>query len=484
MNNIEWSPPTSLHRDKSSLPTFPINCLPPVPKAMALGIAQTTSTDISMSATAILSALSFCFSGVYRMEGKPDHAEPITLYSLILAEPAERKSPIMRFVKAPFVTFGKEYNEKNADKIYASWEQQALLQIDIDKMQKNGEATPEEIAQKRNELESLPMLSFRNVCVDDITPEALANLLLENETMLMISDEAGVFKNFGGRYNNGMANLDLFLKCWGGESYQKNRCNSSPLFLKRPYLSVCLCGQPYILEDMMSNKSFLSSGMVARFLFCFPKSYVGTRTYNTKSLDIQFIESYKNLVYSAIDFKFEYYGENEMRLHFTAEAQKTFADYYDNSIEPVLLTDFAECPDWGGKYHGLILRLCGLLHCIKCVSENVSPESKEVELLTLGRAIDIADFYKQQARYAYGLMGANPVSADAEYILKKLRANHVSVINGRELFHLCRKFKTVDELCQPIEILTEHGYLREQQQEFKGTGRRPSIVYEVNPLSA
>ena len=164
------------------------------------------------------------------MEGKPDHAEPITLYSLILAEPAERKSPIMRFVKAPFVTFGKEYNEKNADKIYASWEQQALLQIDIDKMQKNGEATPEEIAQKRNELESLPMLSFRNVCVDDITPEALANLLLENETMLMISDEAGVFKNFGGRYNNGMANLDLFLKCWGGESYQKNRCNSSPLF--------------------------------------------------------------------------------------------------------------------------------------------------------------------------------------------------------------------------------------------------------------
>ena len=111
-------------------------------------------------------------------------------------------------------------------------------------------------------------------------------------------------------------------------------------------------------------------------------------------------------------------------------------------------------------------------------------QSRTTRLLTLGRAIDIADFYKQQARYAYGLMGANPVSADAEYILKKLRANHVSEINGRDLFHLCRKFKTVDELCQPIEILTEHGYLRKQQQEFKGTGRRSSIVYEVNPLSA
>ena len=184
----------------------------------------------------------------------------------------------------------------------------------------------------------------------------------------------------------------------------------------------------------------------------------------------------------SIDFKFEYHCENEIRLHFTAEAQKTFADYYDNSIEPVLLTDFAECPDWGGKYHGLILRLCGLLHCIKCLSENVQPETKEVDMMILGEAIDIADFYKSQARYAYGIIGIDTVTADAEYILKKLRANNISEICCRDLQRLCRKFKGANEMELPLDLLKENGFIREKEQAYSGSGRKPSTIYEVNPL--
>ena len=87
---ITWNVPKPLRNDKSSLPPFPISCLPIVPKSLAVGIAESTSTDVAMAATAILSAMSHCFSGVYQMEGKPDHTEPITLYTLILAEPSER----------------------------------------------------------------------------------------------------------------------------------------------------------------------------------------------------------------------------------------------------------------------------------------------------------------------------------------------------------------------------------------------------------
>lgn len=108
LENSNWFSPVPLRTDKSALPDFPLTCLPLVPQAMAVGVAETTSTDISMSATALLSALSFCFSGVYRMFGKADHSEPLTLYSLILANPAERKSPVMRFVKSPFLSFAED----------------------------------------------------------------------------------------------------------------------------------------------------------------------------------------------------------------------------------------------------------------------------------------------------------------------------------------------------------------------------------------
>ena len=462
------------------LPDFPINCLPDIVKAMTLGVAETTSTDTAMTATSILSALSHCFSGVYRMYGKQDHSEPITLYSIILANPAERKSPVMRFVKAPFISFCDSYNTAHKEEIYASEEKYRSLRAEIEKMQNSKEYSSEEIAEKRAELDKISHLDFKRVCVDDVTPEALVKLLDTNRTLLMLSDEAGVFKNFGGRYANGTPNIDLLLKCWGGEVFIKDRCNSETIKLERPYLSVCLCGQPYILDELMNNNAFLSSGLVARFLYCFPKSFVGKRSYDTRPIDKRIVEAYSGFVRKAMQFKSDYNGE-EIALVFSEEAHKIFADYYNTAIEPVMVTDFAECPDWGGKYHGLILRFCGIIHCIKCISDDVPPESREVDIMTLGQAIDIAVFYKEQARYAYGLTGGDSSAAAAEYVIKRLRANSITEITGRDLLHLCRKFRTMDELMQPVEMLMEYGYIRKVLR-IPPDSKKQTAVYEVNPL--
>ena len=98
------------------------------------------------------------------------------------------------------------------------------------------------------------------------------------------------------------------------------------------------------------------------------------------------------------------------------------------------------------------------------------------ELLTLGQAIDIADYYKQQARYAYGVMGADSVTDDAEYILNKLKANSYEKINNRELLRMCRKFGKTEQMSEPLRLLTDNGYIR-QIKDSNG------IAYEINPLS-
>jgi hypothetical protein len=82
-------------------------------------------------------------------------------------------------------------------------------------MEKSEEISAEEIAKKKAELDEKPQACFKRVCVDDVTPEALVGLLQDNDTMLMISAEAGVFKNFGGRYSNGVPNLDLISEMLG-----------------------------------------------------------------------------------------------------------------------------------------------------------------------------------------------------------------------------------------------------------------------------
>ena len=104
MSNTQWATPTPLRPDGTNLLPFPVNALPPIIGDMAQAIATTTSTDVAMAGTSILSAVSYCFSGVYRMSAKRDHTEPLVLDTLTIAEPSFKKSPVMSLIKRPYMT--------------------------------------------------------------------------------------------------------------------------------------------------------------------------------------------------------------------------------------------------------------------------------------------------------------------------------------------------------------------------------------------
>jgi hypothetical protein len=447
---------------------------------MALSIAKTTSTDIAMAGTAILSAVSYCLSGVYRMQGKQDHTEPLTLYSLILAEPSELKSPVIHFVREPFHDFENQWNESHKTEIFTLQEQRKSLEKEIEVMHKEDE-NPQEVAKKLAELDDMPMSDFRRIAVDDITPESLVRLLNVNQTLLMISDEAGMFGNFGGRYSNGIPNVDLLLKCWNGERYISDRAITGTMKIDRPYLSICLAGQPYILENLMANPAFLMSGLVARFVYCFPKTNIGKRKYETEPNPEKVHDLYSKLIQIMLEKKFSKTETSEKFLRFDEEARKNFTLYFDSCIEPMQTTEFGECRDWGGKYHGLILRICGILHCVNCIAKGLTPENEKVTIDSLCHAIDLADYYKEQAIYAYGLREIDNDIVKAEHILKKIKAKFIKEIRQNDLYKLCRckMFKNADDFCNVIAMLEEYGYLR--RETSTGTNNKTITDIVVNP---
>ena len=108
MNTIQWGDPRPLRQSADAI-LFLLDALPTVLRNMAQAISVTTSTDVGMAGTAILSAVGYCFTGLYRLAGKVDHTEPPVLYSIIIAQPSERKSPVMHFIKAPFDSFERKY---------------------------------------------------------------------------------------------------------------------------------------------------------------------------------------------------------------------------------------------------------------------------------------------------------------------------------------------------------------------------------------
>lgn len=481
-NEVQWAPPTPLRPDGTNLLPFPMNALPPILGDMADAIATTTSTDVAMAGTAILSAVSYCFSGVYRMSAKRDHTEPLVLDTLTVAEPSFKKSTVISMVKRPYIQFAHDWNEKNKQDIFKSQAERKLLEGKLEALEKKKDVTADEIAKLQTELSNIPQNNFRRIVVDDITPESLVHQLEENNTLLMISDEAGMLGNFSGCYSNNVPNLDLLLKSWNGETYISDRATRGSIVLKKPYMSICLACQPYVFDSMINNSALRGSGLIARFVYCFPVSNIGSRKYDTSPVPEEVAKNYKSLVYKLLNNKFNYHDEKEMYLYFDSKAYNEFVDYYNNFIEPHLVTDMAFCKDWGGKYHGLILRLCGIIHCIKCALNSVNPVEIRVDIDTFCNAVEIGEYFREQATYAYSLGDIDLGTIKAERVLNKIRSKGIRGIRQNDLYKLCRctLFKNAADFAKTMDMLEEYGYVR--RTEEKGTNNKNIIRVATNPL--
>lgn len=482
-NNINWSAPTPIRANAARLTPFPLAALPPVLKDFAEAVSVSTSTDPAMAATALLSSLSYCFSGVYRVQGKSDHTEPLVLDSLIIAEPSTKKSPVISAVKKPYADFVTDWNEQHKPAIFKAQAEKKLLDQRLSDLEKSGESGADDIAALKTKLSNFRDSDFRRIIVDDITPESLAYQLKQNGTLLMISDEAGMLGNFSGRYSNNVPNLDLLLKSWNGESYISDRATRESISLKRPYMSVCLAAQPYVWEGMISNPVFRGSGLIARLIYCFPKSNIGDRKYDTKPVSPSISEIYKLFIYRLLEGKFEYNSTYEKLILLDKNAYSKFVKYYNEEIEKMLLGEMSFCQDWGGKYHGLILRIAGILHCSKCAFDCVDPADTKADIDTLSSAIEIGEYYRKQAIYAYGVGDVDLGIVKAERVLAKIRSKYIREIRQNDLYKLCRcsLFSGAKDFSDALEMLEEYGYIRRESIRGANNNPKTALIVHVNP---
>ena len=63
-----------------------------------------------MAATAALAILASCLQGKYLVSPKDGWSEPLNLYVLMVAEPAERKSAIIKPLLKPVDNYERDYN--------------------------------------------------------------------------------------------------------------------------------------------------------------------------------------------------------------------------------------------------------------------------------------------------------------------------------------------------------------------------------------
>ena len=348
------------------------------------------------------------------------------------------------------------------------------------------EARAEAIA-RATEAANLVIPPLPRWLVDDATPEALAGLLATYGRIALLSPEGDVFDQMAGRYNQTAGpNLGVYLKGHAGDLLKVDRRGRPPEYVERPCLTIGLTVQPEILRGLAGRPGFGGRGLLARFLYSLPESLMGRRqagsppvlqaTADRYTLELQALAA--TLVVPA--------GDDGPALLTLDQAAGELLLGFERDLEPRLAAgsgDLAHLAGWAAKLAGATCRLAALLHLATHLRDGWA---RPIDADTFARATRLASYVVEHARAVFDLMGADPRTDDARWLLDWISRTNQTQFTRRDAHHAAPRgrFAKATDLDPALSLLEEHGYLRRVDADPsrpKG-GRPPSPRLLVNPL--
>lgn len=497
--------------------TFPTSALPLALRAWVEAEATATQTPVDLAAVVALATLSACVAKKVEVEVRSGWREPLNTYWLVALEPGNRKSAVFRDAVEPLLRHERATAEQQRAPIQAARVgleiKRRMLKKAIDRAAKTGAPEDEQIASELGvELDSYAEPVAPRLVVDDVTPEKLADMLAQQGGRLaLLSPEGGVFELAGGRYSDGVPNLDVFLKSHPGDDLRVDRLSRGPVHVRKPALTLGLVVQPDVIRDLARKPGFRGSGLLARFFFSLPQSRVGSRDIAPPPVPLEVTNAYRGLCSTLLELP-ERREDGELVplvVGFDNAARRALEDF-SRELEARLGAggDLAAISDWANKLAGGVARIAGLLHFAELgarassderatsnsgylgncgtqdQTQDVTTTCESVCYETTCSSVTIGRYLLDHAQSAFALIGADPDIAHAQRILAWVERAGISRFSKRDAWQATRGyFKKAGELEAPLRLLCEHGYLREEQPERSGPGRRPGTIFVVNTYS-
>ncbi|WP_243373612.1 DUF3987 domain-containing protein [Geotalea sp. SG265] len=471
-------------------PEIPAHLLPGYLGEFCQAVSDATQTPPGLAVMFALAAVAACLAK--RFEVSPygeEYFEPVNVWTVTALDPGNRKTAVKTAITAPLTEWEQEEAARLRPDIKRIKHQREINQKAIDQIKARA-AKADTSAAGRDELlkeiteieEDTPdELIAPRLWTDDTTPERLQSLLLDHgERMALLSDESGVFEVMGGLYSGGKANLNVFLQGHAGSSVRVDR-QGRTVMLHRPALTFGLTVQPDVIADLgKGNKTcFRGNGTLARFLYCLPKSRIGTRDVTQRVVIAKEVkEAYRagimNLL--AIEPDLDSKGKEKARILIldtgALEAWHQFSQYIEDRQGPD--GEFYSFQDWTSKLPGAALRIAGLFHVVEH-----GAEVSTINAQTIERALDLCELLITHAQTAFETMGSEPAQNDAQIVLRWIIATGKPSFRQNEAIKSMRQFRTVDRLEKALKILTARNIISEPFK--RNSGGRPSVLYAVNP---
>ena len=467
---------------------FPVDALPGWAAEWVAAEAIATQTPPDLAGCCALGVFAACAGGRSVVQVRSGWREPTNLYVLPVLPPGSRKSSVISAATRPLYEAEEDLAQhaqslmvealtvrdiatKAAEKAF-----RAAANATDDSRRK--ELTSDAVSAAA-QAEALVVPVVPRLIADDVTAEAVGSLLAEHGGRLaVISAEGGIFETIGGRYSNGIPNLDTWLKGHAGDPLRVDRRGRPSEYVKSPALTLLLTVQPAVLAGIARNGTFRGRGLTARFLFSIPPDNVGHRQVGAAPVPDDVAATWHKRVRHLVD---ELAGWTDPAvLQLTREAHELVLSL-ERDVEPRLARDgeYGPIREWASKLVGAVVRIAGLLH----LASDEQAFRIPIQETTVRDAIRIGTYFAEHAKTAFDLLGDGGTT-DAAYLLEFLRRRQREEFTIRALLtDLPRgRFGSTDDVATVVDVLVEHGWVIPKPAPPRtGAGRPPSPSFRTHP---
>ncbi|MGW2910850.1 YfjI family protein [Streptomyces asoensis] len=485
-----WEDPVPLAGPRKLAP-FPTASLPGWLREFVAAVAEETQTPVDLAGCIALSVLATAAGGRAVVQVRGHWREPTNLYVVVSLPPANRKSAVFGLLTDPLYEAEQQLRTRTQPAIVEAEMTARLAKEAADKAASKAATAGTD---ERDELvstaialaqtaESVSVPAKPQLLADDTTAETVTSRMAEQGGRISVmSAEGDIFDIIAGRYS-GKPNMGVFLKGHAGDRLKVDR-QTREEYIEHPALTMGLCVQPQVLDDIGRQDGFKGRGLLGRFLYSVPESLVGRRKIEPDPIAEQVMETYRRHVLDLTLFLAEWTDPALIQL--TPEAVATLKAFQAR-VEPMLEARggiMGQIGDWGGKLVGATARMAALLHLAEHLTKGHTVPVAEA---TMRDAIALAEYFISHSLAAFDSMGADRIVERARTVLEVLHAHGWREVSKRDLMvKLSRsEFRTANDLDPVLALLEDHGYVRAQAvQRTGGRGRPPSPRYLIHPCLA
>ena len=448
-------------------------------------LCAATQTPASMAVGVALSVIATCVQRRYTVQIHSEYSESASFWSMTVAPSGSRKSAVLNALVAPLEAGERRAGDRMRREIAAINARISVAEATVKRLQ--GQAGKSDDAQERerlrlqieDELAAMPERLYPpRVFLGDATVERLQAVLVEQHgRAAVLSDEGGLFNALSGTYGGGSGpSLDVLLQAHSGGAVRVERA-SRQAFVDRAAISMALMIQPDLMSDAAGSNRFRASGLMARFTYFLPGSFVGSRDVrNFSTVPAELRERYACNVDALLD---PTQGPHLPPIVVPLDAAALELWFVFAQRCELGLADggaLASIPDFGAKLAGTAARVALLMELVQAGSHPVS-----VSADSMGRAVELCTALVPHARAAFKLLGGDEIERDADHVLQWIvRGGEREGVRQSEIHLALRaRFTKKERLMAALQRLQGNGCLR--HRIVKNQGARQSDVWLINP---